>query len=128
MSQGRDRRDLVSGILSGMIGGALVGLMKIRRVLITSGKQIIQQRALDPGATTTLLPATTYRFAIILFHGDGDPQVQLTIQVNNKVYMLYGDEQAIELIANESITITATNTDTTSPRSTPTIELVHLTW
>jgi len=94
----------------------------------SSGKQIIQKRALDPGTESTLLPATSYKFAIMLFHGDGDPQVQLTIRVNNKSYTLYGDEQAIEILANESITITATNTDTENPHETPTVEVGYLTW
>jgi len=94
----------------------------------SSGKQFIQQQTLDAGATATLLPSTTYKFAIILFHGDGDPQVQLTVKVNTKTFTLAGSDQAIELIAGETIEITATNTDTTNPRSTMTIELAYLSW
>jgi len=94
----------------------------------SSGKQIIQKQVLDPGATATLLPSTSYKFAIILFHGDGDPQVELTVKVDDKVYTLSGDEQAIEVAANETAEITAVNTDTTSPRNTPTIEMASISW
>jgi hypothetical protein len=91
-------------------------------------KQLIQQQQLNPSGSTTLLSLTTFKFAIILFHGDGDPQIQLTIQVGGNSYTLYGDEQAIELVANEQVAITANNTDTANPHNTPTIEIGYLTW
>jgi hypothetical protein len=118
------------GLVGGVIGGALatLGLMKISKAVITSSKQIIQPQSLNAGATATLLSPVTYKFAIILFHGDGDYKVQLTIQVGSSSYTLYGDEQAIEVLANESITITANNTDTANPYSTPTIEIVSISW
>jgi len=93
-----------------------------------SEKQIIQKQVLDPGATATPLPSTSYKFAIILFHGDGDPQVELTVKVNDKTYTLSGDEQAIEVIANETVEVTAVNTDTENPHETPTVEVGYLTW
>jgi len=126
-------KEFTGGLVGGVIGGALatLGLMKITKptqVTITSSKQIIQQQSLNAGATATLLPQTTYKFAVMLFHGDGDPQVQLTVTVNGKSITLYGDEQAIELLAGESITITANNTDTTNPHNTPTIEIASISW
>jgi len=126
-------KEFTGGLVGGVIGGALatLGLMKISKptqITITSNKQIIQPQSLNPGATATLLPQTTYKFAIILFHGDGDPQIQLSVMVGSKTYTLSGDEQAIELIANESITITANNTDTANPHSTPTVEIVSVSW
>jgi hypothetical protein len=91
-------------------------------------KQLIQQQQLNPSESVTLLSPTTFKFAIILFHGDGDPQIQLSVTVGSNTYTLNGDEQAIELIAGEQVTITATNTDTANPRNTPTIEVGYLTW
>ena len=41
---------------------------------------------------------------------------------------IYGNEQAIEILANESISIVAVNTDTANPRNTPTIEIASLSW
>jgi hypothetical protein len=127
MTQGKE---IVGGFMGGVVGGALAtfGLMKIGKAAITSNKTTISQLLIGAGATVTLLPQTTYKFAVILFHGDGDHQVQLSIKVDNTTYTLYGDEQAIELLANQSITITATNTDTTSSHISPTIEIVYLTW
>jgi hypothetical protein len=38
-----------------------------------TAKQLIQQQQLNPSEGTTLLSPTNYKFAIIPFHGDGDP-------------------------------------------------------
>jgi hypothetical protein len=91
-------------------------------------KQLIQQQQLNPSESVALLSPTAFKFAIMLFHGDGDPQVQLTVTVGSNSYTLNGDEQAIELIANEQVTITANNTDTANPHNTPTIEIVSISW
>jgi hypothetical protein len=103
-------------------------MLKVRKVVITSNKLIIQKQAVDAGGSATLLPATQYKFAVILFHGDGDPQIQLSVMVGSNTYTLSGDEQAIELIAGEQVTITANNTDTANPHSTPTVEIVSISW
>jgi len=93
-----------------------------------TAKQFIQQQQLNPSGSTALLSPTTYRFAVILFHGDGDPQVQLTITVGSNTYTLNGDEQGIELIVDEQVSITANNTDTANPHSTPTVEIASISW
>jgi hypothetical protein len=48
--------------------------------------------------------------------------------VGGNNYALNGDEQGIELIVNEQVTITATNTDTANSHNTPTIEVAYLVW
>jgi hypothetical protein len=125
-------RNFTGGLVGGVVGAlATLGLMKISKptqITITSNKQVIQPQSLNAGATATLLPQTTYKFAIILFHGDGDPQVQLTVVVGGNTYIFNGDEQALEVLTNESITITANNTDTANTHNTPTIEIAYLTW
>jgi hypothetical protein len=123
----------IDGMLAGAVGGALatIGLLKIKPppAPITSNKQIIRPQSLAAGATgMTILPSTTYKFAIILFHGDGDAQIKLTVTVNGTSVTLYGNEQAIELLANQTISVVADNTDTTAARSTPTIEILSLSW
>ena len=95
---------------------------------IVSGKTIIKQQTLSADTTLTLLSPTTYKFAIMLLHGDGDPQVQLTVTVGSNTYTLNGDVQGIELITDEQVAITASNTDTANPHNTPTIEIGHLSW
>jgi hypothetical protein len=126
----RELNGFIDGLVGGAVGGALVsyGLMKIAKTTITSGKTRIQQQSVSAGATVTLLPQTTYKFAIILFHGNGDPQVTLTVRVGTTTYIVNGDEQAIEVVANEAVEITATNTNTVNPYSTPTIEIVYMNW
>jgi hypothetical protein len=64
----------------------------------------------------------------MLFYGDGDPQVQLTVTVGSNTYTLNGDVQGIELITGEQVTISANNTDTVNPHSTPTVEIVSISW
>jgi len=124
-------KDNMSGVLGGALAGGLItalGLMKVKKITIQSGRTTLISSQLNPGESKTLLSPVTYKFAIILFHGDGDPQIQLSITVGSNTYTLNGDEQAIELIAGEQVTITANNTDTTNPHNTPTIEIGYLTW
>jgi hypothetical protein len=120
-------REIISGAIGGAIGGLLTSkLMKIPR--FESKKEIISKQTLNPGASTTLKPATPYKFAIVLFHGDGDLDVKITVKVGATTTELLGDEQAIEVLANETIEITATNTNTTEAKSTMTIEILSLAW
>jgi hypothetical protein len=118
-------------VIAGIAGGiAAAGLMKITAPppSITASKETIAKQTLPSGGSVTLKPTTTYKFAIMLFHGDGNEQVRLDITKGATTVSINANEQAIEILANESISIVATNTDTASPRSTTTIEIVSLSW
>jgi hypothetical protein len=103
-------------------------LKLLEALKITPSKQVIAKQTLNPNASTTLLPATQYKFAIVLFHGDGDPEVKHTITVNGVSAELMGDEQAIEVLADETLEITATNTSTAGAKSTMTIVILGRGW
>jgi hypothetical protein len=120
-------KEIASGVIGGLIGA---GLMKITAPppAITSSKEVIARQSVGAGASVTLKPSTTYRFAIILFHGDGDAQVRLDITRGTTTVSINGNEQAIEVLAGESIAITAVNTDTAAARYAPTIEIASLSW
>jgi hypothetical protein len=120
-------REVVSGIIGGLVGA---GLMRIKAPppAITASKETIARQSVGAGGSVTLKPTTTYKFAILLFHGDGDSQVRLDITRNGVTVSIYANEQAIEVLANESITIVAVNTDTDTARNTPLIEIVSLSW
>jgi hypothetical protein len=121
-------KEFIAGVAGGIVGA---GLMKIRippPPVITSNKETIASRSVGAGGNATLKPATSYKLAIILFHGDGDSQVRLDITKGATTVSIFGNEQAIEVLANESISITAVNTDTTTARNTPAIEILSLTW
>jgi len=116
----------VESLKVGAMSGAIVsGFMKIREPAPTntSNKQIIAQQALAANASVTLLNSTAFKFAIILLHGDGDASVTNTIQ-GATTRSLTGAEQAIEPIANETITITASAS--AAGGNTPTIEILSL--
>jgi hypothetical protein len=120
-------KEVLAGAVGGLIGA---GLMRITAPppSITTSKQVIQPQSVTAGGSVTLKPTTMYKFAIMLFHGDGDSQVRLDITKGATTVSINANEQAIEVLANESISIVAINTDTASPRSTPTIEIVSLSW
>jgi hypothetical protein len=123
-------REVVAGIVGGLVGA---GLMRIRPpppppLAITSTKEVIASQSVGAGASVTLKPTTSYRFAILLFHGNGDQQVRIEVVKGAVVETLHGNEQAIEVLANESISIVAVNEDTATARNTPTIEIVSLSW
>jgi len=122
--------ETAKGFVGGLVGGALVslGLMKLKPpVAISSNLEMIPQQSVSGGASVTLKSSTMYKFAIIVFHGDGDPQITITVTKDSASATLYGNEQAFEFVANQSVQITAQNTDTVV-RNTPKIEILSLTW
>jgi len=123
-------REVIVGVIGGAVGAGLMKLVKPPPpppLVITPAKTVIAKQTIPAGGTVTLLPSTSFKFAIILFHGDGDSQVRLDVTVDNTTVSIYGNDQAIELLANQTIVVTAVNTDTTA-RSSPTIEIAYLSW
>lgn len=96
-------------------------------ITLTSTRSTVPAQSIAAGGTTTLLNAT-YKHAIVLIRGDGEPQVQLTVTIGTETYTLTGDQQAIALVANETITIDANNTDTAAAHNAPSIEVLELAW
>lgn len=96
------------------------GLMKIRAPTLTSQRVTVPSTRITSPAT---LYNNTLRFAIVLFHGDGDPSVTLSVTRGSDVFTLYGNEQAIEIVANETLRI-----DASGNGATPTIEILVLSW
>jgi hypothetical protein len=94
---------------------------------ITANKEIINRSIVSAGLTTTIKPATNFKFAIILFHGNGDPQVEVRLE-GETTRTIRANEQGIEVIANENITIRAVNSDPNVGRNHPTIEILSLDW
>jgi hypothetical protein len=94
---------------------------------IVATKDIISSGSIGAGQTVTLRPATEYKFAIMLFHGDGNPDVEVRLQ-GATLRTINGNEQAIELVAEETITITARNNNASLTRNHPTIEILALDW
>jgi len=121
------------GFVGGLVGGTLVSLMSLSLmrlrppVAISSNLEMIPQQPVNAGASVTLKSLTMYKFAIIAFHGDGDPQITITVIRGDASATLYGNEQAFEFVANQSVQITAQNTDTVV-RNTPKIEILSLVW
>jgi hypothetical protein len=118
-------REVAGGIIGGLVGA---GLMRLAIPRIEARKERIPRQSIAAGSSSVLKSATTYKFAVILFHGDGDSRVRLDITVNSTTTSIRGDEQAIELLAGESITVVAVNEDTANTRSSPTIEILSLTF
>ena len=110
-------------------GRATAGLMRITPPPpnITASKEVINSGSIAAGQTVTLKPTTNYKFAIMLFHGDGHGDVQVRIQ-GASLRTINGNEQGIELIAMETVTLTAQNTNTSTARNHPTIEILTLSW
>jgi hypothetical protein len=124
-------RGLAKEVLAGAVGGLVgAGLMKITippAPEITASKELINRNLVGAGQTVTVKPSTNYKFAVILFHGNGDSAVEVRIQ-GDTTRTIRGNEQGIEVLANESITITASNSDSSTSRYYPTIEILSLSW
>jgi hypothetical protein len=110
------------------MAGRNAGLMKIKKFVLGATKAIIQPQPVTYGQPVTLVPQTFYKFAIIIFHGDGDPGIVIDVKVGDKTYTLSGDEQAIELVVGQNVTITASNPTPDTIANSMTIEMAYLTW
>jgi hypothetical protein len=121
-------KEVLAGAVGGLVGAGLARLTAPRQQRVTSSKQVIAPAALLPSGTVTLVPTTTYKFAIMLFHGDGSSDVRLDILKGGTTITIEADKQAIEILANESIKISATTGNASLPRTTPTIEIIALSW
>jgi hypothetical protein len=124
-------KEVAAGFVGGVAGGLVgAGLLRVAapQVKIRSSKEVIGSRSLDAGESVELKSETFYNFAIILFHGNGEAWIRLEVTKNGSTEHVYGNEIAIEVLANESIAIRAVNADPNNPRNTPTIEIVSITW
>jgi hypothetical protein len=119
-------KEIVAGVAGGLVGAGLARLTAEKPKEITASKRVIERQTLAPLAETPLVRPTRFKFAVILIHGDGDPQIELDVRRDATSINIRGNEQAIEVLANETISITAINTDTSNSRNTPTIEIASL--
>jgi len=112
-------RGAAAGALAGAITGALAagivkGLFEIRPPAFTANRQVIPPQNIT-STPTTLLPSTNYKFAIVFFHGDGDPTLTLTVRRGNQTFTLAASSQALEMVINESLEIVASSGSGMSP-------------
>ena len=121
-------KEIASRVIEGLIGA---GLMKIRAPppSITASKEEIVQTAVARNSTYILYNEKYHRFAIVVFWGDGDHQIELRILIGGNLYAyIYGDERSVVTIANNTLKIIAQNNDNEADRFTPYIEILSLTW
>jgi hypothetical protein len=109
--------------MPGVIRISRDALTNIVKSIISSGRMVVDKLVIAPGASAPLFNNTVF-FAIVLIHGDGDPEIQLTVTVGSDTTTVAGNEMAIAVAANELLKIDAINTDTANPHSTPTIEVI----
>jgi len=103
--------------------------------LVLSGKYptikaqelIIPRYSLAPGASVTLLEMTYYKLAFIVLHGDGGSNIRIDVTVGDITKSAYGNEQALDHVANTTVSISATN-DGIVEQYTPTIEILYTIW
>jgi len=126
-----DGKALIQGLIGGAIAGGIVaGLLKVgatEQPNITSTREVIQPQTVS-STPTILKPDARYKFAIVLFHGDGDAWVRLSIRREALVYNLKGNEQAILLLGNEVFGVVVTDIEGATSGNTPTIEILSLSW
>ena len=98
-----------------------------RYPVIRSNEFIIPKQSVPPGASVMLLQPTYYRYALILFYGDGGSTVELDIKIGNRSTTIHGYTQAIGVVTEDMLEITARNVGAGS-QETQTIEIAYLLW
>jgi hypothetical protein len=105
------------------------GLMKLRTApALAPARELIDRTLLAPSAITTLKPSTFYKHAVVSIYGDGDPQVTIRVTIGTVNINVAGSQTRAFTVANDNLTIRATNTDTENARRTSTIEILSLDW
>jgi hypothetical protein len=105
------------------------GLMKITTAPpIFSNREVLDQQSVAPGMMTTIKAPTFYKHAVIVIHGDGDPQTQIRIVMGATTIILPGDKVNVRTVANASIQIFAVNTDPNTSRTSSRVEILSLDW
>jgi len=118
-------REVASGLVGGLVG-ALAAKAIFKLPIPSSGEMVISPQTVNPGETKTLISGF-YRFAVVLFHGDGDPEVTVDVKKDNVATQITGNTPAIEIVASKTLEIKAINTSTES-KSSPTIEIAWISW
>jgi len=95
--------------------------------VIKSSEFVIPRQIVPPGASITLLEPTYYSYALLLFHGDGGSTVELNIRMGSKSATIHGYTQAIGVVTDDMLEITARNIGAGS-QETQTIEIAYLLW
>ena len=115
-------REVASGLVGGLVG-ALAGKALLR---LSSGETVIAPQVVEAGETKLLLSGF-YRFAVVLLHGDGDPEVVVDVKKGDTATQLTADTIAIEVVASKTLEVRAINSATTAKNS-PTIEVAWISW
>ena len=118
-------REVASGLVGGLVG-ALAAKAIFKLPIPSSGEMVISPQTVNPGETKTLISGF-YRFAVVLFHGDGDPEVTVDVKKDNVATQITANTPAIEIVASKTLEIKAINTSTES-KSSPTIEIAWISW
>ena len=95
--------------------------------IIKSDRQVILRQSVEPGASITLLPQTYYRYAMIFFLGDGGDGIRLYVKIGTELHQLDGNHEAIGIVTDNYLEITATNTSAVE-QQTPTINISYIIW
>ena len=95
--------------------------------IIKSGEQTIPRQSLASGASIILLPQTYYRYAVVLFYGDGGDNVRLDVRIGAELHQIDSDNKAISVVTDNYLEITATNISTIE-QQTPTIKILYIMW
>ncbi len=110
-----------------------VGLMKITAPTpaLASTREVLNPQSWGAGFVGTLKAPTVYKHAVISFYGNGDPQIIVRVYFGGgySVYVeVRGNEARTVTVANDTIQIMAENTDGSTSRTTPRIEILSLSW
>jgi hypothetical protein len=109
------------------------GLMKITAPPppIASTREILNPQSIPPGLNNSIKAPTFYKHAVISFYGNGDSQIIVRVYFGGG-YSIWvevrGNELRTVTVANDTIQIMAENTDSSTSRTTPRIEILSLDW
>jgi hypothetical protein len=103
-------------------------IIRTRQPIIFPERSDTDPGYLAPSGYLAIEPRVTQPpdFAIIILHGDGEPQVEVKVTTGNRTRTFNGAEFRVVTATEEHIKIEFINTDKTSPRKGPTLEIAWI--
>jgi hypothetical protein len=96
---------------------------------IRASKEAISRSGVPRGMSRTLKPSTRYKAAVLSFWGDGESPVRVWVNIGGIPYTIIpGNIVRVVVVADSTVELVAENTDTTTDRYHPTIEILSLSW
>jgi hypothetical protein len=89
-------------------------------------REVRPREFIPPGHMEMIISNVYYWHAIVIFHGDGDPYIQLNVSTSTYGILFYATEFKVITLAEDILTVFVHNLSPHDYLNAPTIEILSL--